>query len=54
MIKDGTEPHTGGVAVHDERPVEVRHLKNGTHGEGPLKSLERSCRLLIPGKGVAT
>ena len=29
LMKDGAEPRTGSVAVHDEWPVEVRHLKDG-------------------------
>jgi hypothetical protein len=37
-VKDGAEPRTGGVAVDDERPIEVRHVKNGARREGPFKA----------------
>jgi hypothetical protein len=52
LVKHGTEPHAGGVAVDDVRTREVLHLENGAHREGPLQGLERGGGLIIPGEGV--
>ena len=37
LMKDSAKPHTRGVAVHDERAVEVKHLEDGTRRERPLR-----------------
>ena len=39
LVKDITKPHTGGVAVHHEQLVEVRHLEDGPGGECALERL---------------
>jgi hypothetical protein len=52
-VEEGAEADAGGVAVHHERHVEVRHLEDGSHHERPLESREGCSRLLVPGEGVA-
>ena len=54
LMEDDAEPHTGGIAVHHERTVEVGHLEDGTRHEGPLEGLERLSGLRILGEGVAS
>ena len=38
LVKDGAEPHTGGVVVDHERPCEVWHLENGPVVRAPLRA----------------
>jgi hypothetical protein len=52
LIEDGAEPDARGVAVHDEWPIEIRHLEHGPCRERPLKRLEGLCGLRVPGEGV--
>src|SRR4051812_20192982 len=54
LVKDGTEPRTGGVPVDDEGTVEVQHLENGARREGPLQGLESRSSLVVPSEGIAT
>ena len=54
LVKDGAEPHPGGIAVDHERPCEVRHLENGARREGPLEGLECRGGLVIPDERIAT
>jgi hypothetical protein len=53
-VEDSAEADAGGVAVHHERHVEVRHLEDGSRRGRPLESRERRSRLLVPGEGVAS
>ena len=53
LMKDGAEPHAGGVAVHREQLVEVRHMEDRSRGESLLEALENLSRLGVPGEGAA-
>ena len=52
LVKDGTEPRTRRVAIHDEEPVEVRHLQDWPRSEGGLERLKRRGRVVVPSKRV--
>jgi hypothetical protein len=53
LVKDDAEARTGGVTVHDEGLLEVRHLKDRTRGQGCLQLLEGGLSVVIPGEGIA-
>jgi len=36
LMKDSAKPHAGGVAVHHEQLIEVRHQEDGPGGERAL------------------
>jgi hypothetical protein len=52
-MEDGAEADAGGIVVHHERAVKVRHLEYGPRRERPLEGLERLIRLRVPGESVA-
>jgi hypothetical protein len=52
LVKDGAEARTGGVAVHDEGLLEVRHLKDRTCGQGCFQLLEGDLGVVVPGEGI--
>jgi hypothetical protein len=54
LVKDDAEARTGGVTVHDEGLLEVRHLKDRTRGQGCLQLLEGGLSVVIPGEGIAS
>jgi len=53
LVKDGTKPRTRRVAIHDEEPVEVRHLQDWPRSEGGLECLKRRGRVVVPSKRVS-
>jgi hypothetical protein len=52
LQENGAEPVRGGVALDDERLVEVREGEDGGGGDGLLESLERSGGLRRPAEPV--